>query len=69
VIIGAKRPDQLTDNLGAVSIELTKTELDKLGAASALPHEYPGWMFERQSGLRPSQAPHGGLHTAALATA
>jgi aryl-alcohol dehydrogenase-like predicted oxidoreductase len=69
VIIGAKRPDQLTDNLGAVDIELTKTELDKLSAASALPREYPGWMFERQSGLRPSQGPHRALHTAVLATA
>jgi aryl-alcohol dehydrogenase-like predicted oxidoreductase len=55
VIIGAKRPDQLADNLGAVDVYLSRADLDKLNAASALPREYPGWMFERQSGLRPPQ--------------
>ena len=53
VIIGAKRPDQLADNLRAVDVELTAADLAKLDAASALPREYPGWMIERQSGLRP----------------
>ena len=56
VIIGAKRPDQLADNLGAVDVELSRADLDKLDAATALPREYPGWMIERQSGLRPAQA-------------
>jgi aryl-alcohol dehydrogenase-like predicted oxidoreductase len=53
VIIGAKRPDQLADNLGAVDVALDPADLEKLGAASALPREYPGWMIERQAGLRP----------------
>jgi aryl-alcohol dehydrogenase-like predicted oxidoreductase len=57
VIIGAKRPDQLADNLGAVDVELSAADLDKLDAASALPREYPGWMIERQSGMRPAQPP------------
>jgi aryl-alcohol dehydrogenase-like predicted oxidoreductase len=54
VIVGAKRPDQLADNLGAVAVELGRADLDRLDAASALPREYPGWMIERQSGLRPA---------------
>ncbi|WP_136163789.1 aldo/keto reductase [Sphingomonas flavalba] len=52
VIVGAKRIDQLADNLGAVSIALTADELATLDAASALVPEYPGWMIERQGGDR-----------------
>ncbi len=50
VIIGAKRLDQLEDNIGATNAELTEQELDALGQVSALPREYPGWMFETQAG-------------------
>jgi diketogulonate reductase-like aldo/keto reductase len=57
VIIGAKRPEQLMDNIQAVEVELTRADLDKLDAVSALPREYPGWMFERQSANRPAQTP------------
>jgi aryl-alcohol dehydrogenase-like predicted oxidoreductase len=60
VIVGAKRPDQLADNLGAVNVELSRADLDRLDAASALPREYPGWMIERQSGLHPAQPPRRG---------
>lgn len=52
VIIGAKRPDQLADNLGAVDVQFTADELARLDAASKLPPEYPGWMIERQGGYR-----------------
>lgn len=52
VIIGAKRLDQLRDNLGAVDLELSEDELKTLDAASALPAEYPGWMIERQGEYR-----------------
>ncbi len=52
VIVGAKRVDQLTDNLGAVDIHLSEEELAALDAASRLPAEYPGWMIERQSSYR-----------------
>jgi aryl-alcohol dehydrogenase-like predicted oxidoreductase len=48
VIIGAKRLDQLEDNIGATNVELTEQELDVLDQASVLPKEYPGWMFETQ---------------------
>lgn len=52
VIIGAKTVEQLDDNLAAVGLELTADEVAKLDAVSALPSEYPGWMFERQGGAR-----------------
>ena len=52
VIIGAKRVEQLEDNLGAVWLKLTDDELAKLDAVSKLPEEYPGWMVNRQGGSR-----------------
>ena len=57
VILGAKRPDQLADNLGAVDVAFTAEELARLDAVSALPPEYPGWMIERQSGYRGAPSP------------
>ncbi len=48
VIVGAKRAEQLSENLAASEIELTADDLAALDAASALPAEYPGWMLERQ---------------------
>ena len=55
VIVGAKRPDQLADNIAATKVALSADELTALGAASALPAEYPGWMFERQGEVRRKQ--------------
>lgn len=52
VIIGAKRMDQLEDNLAAAELMLTPEEIAALDKVSALPSEYPGWMFERQAGAR-----------------
>jgi aryl-alcohol dehydrogenase-like predicted oxidoreductase len=52
VIIGAKTVDQLADNLAAVDLVLKPDELRELDDVSALPGEYPGWMFERQGGGR-----------------
>jgi aryl-alcohol dehydrogenase-like predicted oxidoreductase len=49
VIVGAKRLDQLEDNIAATKLDLTTEELDALDAVSVLPAEYPGWMFERQN--------------------
>lgn len=45
VIIGAKRPDQLQDNLEASGIVLTADELARLDEVSRLPVEYPAWPF------------------------
>jgi aryl-alcohol dehydrogenase-like predicted oxidoreductase len=54
VIIGAKTPEQLADNLAATQLKLGSEELEALGKVSALPPEYPGWMLDRQSGDRRS---------------
>jgi aryl-alcohol dehydrogenase-like predicted oxidoreductase len=52
VIVGAKRVEQLTENIGAVEVELTAADLEALNAASQLPPEYPGWMLARQGTYR-----------------
>jgi aryl-alcohol dehydrogenase-like predicted oxidoreductase len=50
VIIGAKNPQQLEDNLKATDLSLDAAELQKLDAVSKLSPEYPGWMIERFGG-------------------
>jgi aryl-alcohol dehydrogenase-like predicted oxidoreductase len=50
VIVGAKRADQLADNIAACDVELEAAELERLDKLSAVPREYPGWMFEMQGG-------------------
>jgi aryl-alcohol dehydrogenase-like predicted oxidoreductase len=56
VIIGAKKESQLKDNLAAVDVKLEAADLEKLDKLSALPPEYPGWMFSFQgSDRRPGQ--------------
>ena len=52
IIIGAKRLDQLEDNIAATELQLTPDELHQLDAVSALPPEYPGWMLQTQSANR-----------------
>lgn len=52
VIIGAKRTEQLGDNLKATEVNLTSDELARLNEISKLSPEYPGWMLERQGGDR-----------------
>jgi aryl-alcohol dehydrogenase-like predicted oxidoreductase len=52
IIIGAKRLDQLQDNLAAVELRLTQDEVRSLDEVSALPAEYPGWMLPFQGGDR-----------------
>jgi aryl-alcohol dehydrogenase-like predicted oxidoreductase len=48
VIIGAKSLEQLGDNLAAAHLTLSEDEMQRLNDVSALPREYPGWMFDRQ---------------------
>jgi aryl-alcohol dehydrogenase-like predicted oxidoreductase len=55
VIVGAKRPDQLADNIASTRVALSADDLKLLGEASVLPAEYPGWMFERQGEYRRKQ--------------
>jgi aryl-alcohol dehydrogenase-like predicted oxidoreductase len=53
IIIGAKRKDQLIDNLAATELQLSPDQVKALDAASALPAEYPGWMVDFQNGRDP----------------
>lgn len=57
VIIGAKRLDQLEDNLAAVDLELSADEIKQLDQVSELPPEYPGWMLPFQNANRLAPAP------------
>jgi len=52
VIIGAKRVEQLDQNLAAVNLKLDADDLKKLDDVSELSPEYPGWMLARQGGGR-----------------
>ncbi|RYX81725.1 aldo/keto reductase [bacterium] len=55
VIIGAKRIEQLDDNLASVQVELSADELKALDEASQLTAEYPGWMIDFWGGERAKQ--------------
>src|SRR5205085_7992396 len=60
IIIGAKKPEQLADNLAATELTLSSEQVKQLDDASALPPEYPGWMVEFQNSRDPrgsAQAP------------
>ncbi|HRX73421.1 MAG: aldo/keto reductase [Bryobacterales bacterium] len=52
VIVGAKRVEQLTDNIGATSVSLSDEDLSALDEITALPAEYPGWMMRMQNTYR-----------------
>lgn len=59
VIMGAKTPEQLSENLGASKLVLTPDDLQTLDEVSKLPPEYPGWMLAMQGQYRakpPSRA-------------
>ncbi|HYP88053.1 MAG TPA: aldo/keto reductase, partial [Polyangiaceae bacterium] len=53
IIIGAKKPEQLADNLAATQLTLSAEQLKLLDEASALPLEYPGWMVDFQNSRDP----------------
>ena len=52
VIIGAKRMDQLEDNLGASGLELSGEHMERLNELTQPPQLYPQWMVERQNSGR-----------------
>ena len=52
VIIGAKRLDQLSDNIASTGVTLSEEDMKILDEVSALPREYPGWMLEFQGNYR-----------------
>jgi aryl-alcohol dehydrogenase-like predicted oxidoreductase len=53
IIVGAKRKEQLVDNLASVDLPLTPDQVRILDDASALPLEYPGWMVDFQNARDP----------------
>jgi aryl-alcohol dehydrogenase-like predicted oxidoreductase len=53
IIIGAKRLDQLEDNLAATELTLSAEQVAALDEASKLPPEYPGWMVDFQNARDP----------------
>jgi aryl-alcohol dehydrogenase-like predicted oxidoreductase len=61
VIIGAKRFEQLEDNIAATTIKLQDEEVAALDKASALPSEYPGWMLSYQGERRRQQLEASGV--------
>ena len=57
VILGARTPEQLNDNLAATDVTLDAQHIARLDQASALKPEYPGWMVAHQNQNRhPSKA-------------
>lgn len=53
VIIGAKRLDQLEDNIAATDLVLTADEIARLDAVSQLPLEYGDWITGGDAHRRP----------------
>jgi aryl-alcohol dehydrogenase-like predicted oxidoreductase len=49
IILGAKKKEQLVDNLAAADLRLSDDLVKILDDASALPAEYPGWMVDFQN--------------------
>jgi aryl-alcohol dehydrogenase-like predicted oxidoreductase len=55
VIIGARKLEQLDDNLKAVDVTLSSEEVKALDEASRLTAEYPAWMDAIPSDRRPGE--------------
>jgi aryl-alcohol dehydrogenase-like predicted oxidoreductase len=49
IIIGARKEEQLRENIAATTLKLSADEMSRLDAISELSKEYPGWMVERQA--------------------
>jgi aryl-alcohol dehydrogenase-like predicted oxidoreductase len=48
IIIGAKKEEQLIDNIASTELVLSESEMKELDNISTLSPEYPGWMMNRQ---------------------
>jgi diketogulonate reductase-like aldo/keto reductase len=55
VLVGAKRMDQLEENLRAVNVSLSDEEQTIIAEVSKIPAEYPAWMIELWSHSRQTQ--------------
>jgi aryl-alcohol dehydrogenase-like predicted oxidoreductase len=56
VIIGARRMDQLEDNLGSVDVTLSDEEVARLDEVSKIPLTYPAWMGTLGDDRRPGES-------------
>jgi aryl-alcohol dehydrogenase-like predicted oxidoreductase len=56
VVIGAKRTDQLVDNLAAAQLQLTDEEVERLESVSRPPLAYPYWHQAASASERLSEA-------------
>ena len=56
VIIGARRSEQLEDNLASVDLTLSAGEMERLDEASRLPPGYPQWMTALGDDRRPGES-------------
>jgi aryl-alcohol dehydrogenase-like predicted oxidoreductase len=52
VTVGARTPERLLSNLGALDLELTGKDLAELDAVSAPAPRYPHWLNEFATTLR-----------------
>lgn len=50
VIVGAKRVEQLRENVRSTGLILDDTDMSALDAVSRLPDEYPGWLLRASAG-------------------
>ena len=55
VIIGARRPAQLEDNLKAIDVRLSAEDMKALDGVSELKTEYPAWMENLGTDRRPGE--------------
>jgi aryl-alcohol dehydrogenase-like predicted oxidoreductase len=55
VIIGARRPAQLEDNLKAIDVRLSAEDMKALDEVSRLTTEYPAWMENLGTDRRPGE--------------
>ncbi|MEU8178177.1 aldo/keto reductase [Microbispora hainanensis] len=58
VIVGARKPEQLTDNIAAGDLTLTEQDLAELDEVSRSPIAYPNWI---QEWFAPTRIPAGNL--------
>jgi aryl-alcohol dehydrogenase-like predicted oxidoreductase len=56
VILGASKPHQLDDNLGAANLVLTAGEIAELDAATPLAQVYPNWFIDNLADQPVAQA-------------
>jgi len=52
VIVGAKRAEQLEENIGAIRVQLSDEDMAAISKVSQPKPEYPGWMIEFTTAAR-----------------